>query len=93
MPRHAASLRSMSLKSAALKSAPAALALALIVLDPLPAPAKAPAAHLSAALLGDYTTGTVLDRAGTYDGGSRRCGWVRRYDAYGNYTGKVRNCS
>ena len=24
--------------------------------------------------------------------GYRRCGWVRQFDAYGNYIGRVRNC-
>jgi len=24
---------------------------------------------------------------GYYDGGYRRCGWVRQFDAYGNYIG------
>ncbi|HEX7883161.1 MAG TPA: hypothetical protein VF499_10535 [Afipia sp.] len=28
-----------------------------------------------------------------YDGyGYRRCGWVRQFDAYGNYIGRVRSC-
>ena len=26
------------------------------------------------------------------DYGYRRCGWVRQFDAYGNYIGRVRNC-
>ena len=29
--------------------------------------------------------------ATTYDG-YRRCGWVRQFDAYGNYIGRVRTC-
>ena len=24
--------------------------------------------------------------------GYRRCGWVRQFDAYGNYIGRVRSC-
>ena len=27
-----------------------------------------------------------------YDYGYRRCGWVRQFDAYGNYIGRVRSC-
>ena len=27
------------------------------------------------------------------DYGYRRCGWVRRYDAFGNYLGRVRTCA
>jgi hypothetical protein len=25
--------------------------------------------------------------------GYRRCGWVRQFDAYGNYVGRIRTCS
>lgn len=28
----------------------------------------------------------------TDDYGYRRCGWVRQFDAYGNYIGRVRSC-
>jgi hypothetical protein len=28
-----------------------------------------------------------------YGGGYRRCGWVRQFDAYGNYMGRVRTCN
>ncbi|HEY0235161.1 MAG TPA: hypothetical protein VGC86_08930 [Afipia sp.] len=27
------------------------------------------------------------------DYGPRRCGWVRQFDAYGNYIGRVRSCA
>ncbi|MES2751388.1 MAG: hypothetical protein V4661_08460 [Pseudomonadota bacterium] len=27
-----------------------------------------------------------------YGYGYRRCGWVRQFDAYGNYIGRVRSC-
>jgi hypothetical protein len=30
---------------------------------------------------------------GYYDDGYRRCGWVRQFDAYGNYLGRVRTCN
>ena len=30
---------------------------------------------------------------GYYDGGYRRCGFVRQFDAYGNYIGRVRTCN
>lgn len=30
--------------------------------------------------------------AGDYYG-YRRCGWVRQFDAYGNYIGRVRSCA
>ena len=28
-----------------------------------------------------------------YDGGYRQCGWVRQFDAYGNYVGRARVCN
>jgi hypothetical protein len=28
-----------------------------------------------------------------YEGGYRQCGWVRQFDAYGNYVGSVRACN
>lgn len=28
-----------------------------------------------------------------YGYGYRRCGWVRQFDAYGNYIGRVRTCN
>jgi len=28
-----------------------------------------------------------------YGGGYRRCGWVRQFDAYGNFIGRVRTCN
>lgn len=28
-----------------------------------------------------------------YVDGFRRCGWVRQFDAYGNYIGRVRSCA
>jgi hypothetical protein len=30
---------------------------------------------------------------GYYYGGYRTCGWVRQFDAYGNYIGRVRTCN
>ena len=34
----------------------------------------------------------AANNAYAYDAGYRRCGWVRQFDAYGNYTGRVRTC-
>ena len=30
---------------------------------------------------------------GYYYDGYRRCGWVRQFDAFGNYMGRVRTCN
>ena len=32
-------------------------------------------------------------RDGYYDVGYRRCGWIRQFDAYGNFIGRVRTCN
>ncbi|MGL5168512.1 MAG: hypothetical protein ACRC9K_21730 [Afipia sp.] len=35
----------------------------------------------------------AANNAYAYDGyGYRRCAWVRQFDAYGNYIGRVRSC-
>ena len=34
----------------------------------------------------------AANNAYAYDAGYRRCGWVRQFDAYGNYIGRVRTC-
>ena len=33
-----------------------------------------------------------LSNDGYYYDGYRRCGWVRQFDAFGNYIGRVRTC-
>jgi len=44
-------------------------------------------ALFGAALAGSaYATPVYVD-------GYRRCGWVRQFDAYGNYVGRVRTCA
>ncbi len=44
------------------------------------------------ALLGAAVAGSAY--AGpAYVADYRRCGWVRQFDAYGNYIGRVRTCS
>ena len=46
------------------------------------------------AIFGAAVIGTAIaaSNAGYYDGGYRRCGWVRQFDAFGNYIGRVRTC-
>ena len=38
-------------------------------------------------------TAAVAASNGPYYDGYRRCGWVRQFDAYGNYMGRVRTCN
>jgi hypothetical protein len=47
-------------------------------------------AILGAAIIG---TAAVAASNGPYYDGYRRCGWVRQFDAYGNYMGRVRTCN
>ena len=48
---------------------------------------------VGAGLVGAAIVGTAIAAGndGYYDG-YRRCGWVRQFDAYGNYMGRVRTC-
>ena len=49
------------------------------------------------AILGAAIVGTAVAASaandGYYYGGSRRCGWAPRYNAFGHYVGSVRVCS
>jgi hypothetical protein len=47
-------------------------------------------------LLGAAVVGSAIAASNDgyyYDDGYRRCVWVRQYDAYGNYIGRVRTCN
>ncbi|MEO8317963.1 MAG: hypothetical protein ABI561_06520 [Bradyrhizobium sp.] len=48
---------------------------------------------IGAGLVGAAIVGTAIAASndGYYDG-YRRCGWVRQFDAYGNYMGRIRTC-
>ena len=51
---------------------------------------------IGAGLLGAAVVGSAI--AASNDGyyyydGYRRCGWVRQFDAFGNYVGRVRTCN
>jgi hypothetical protein len=64
-----------------------------------PAQAKGPGLGfgIAAGIVGAAVVGTAIaaDQAGYYDNGYgyRRCGWVRQFDAYGNYVGRIRSCN
>ena len=49
---------------------------------------------VGAGLVGAAIVGSAIAASndGYYEGGYRRCGWVRQFDAYGNYIGRVRSC-
>jgi hypothetical protein len=49
---------------------------------------------LGAGLLGAAVVGSAIAaNDGYYYDGYRRCGWVRQFDVYGNYLGRVRTCN
>ena len=50
---------------------------------------------LGAGLVGAAVVGSAIAASndGYYYGGYRHCGWVRQFDAYGNYIGRVRTCN
>lgn len=52
---------------------------------------------IAAGVIGAAAVGTAIAAGspGYYYGGYgyRRCGWVRQFDAYGNYIGRVRTCT
>jgi hypothetical protein len=50
---------------------------------------------VGAGLVGAAIVGSAIAASNDgyyYGGGYRRCGWVRQFDAYGNYMGRVRSC-
>jgi hypothetical protein len=49
---------------------------------------------VGAGLVGAAIVGSAIAASndGYYYDGYRRCGWVRQFDAYGNYIGRVRSC-
>jgi hypothetical protein len=49
---------------------------------------------IGAGLVGAAIVGSAIAaNDGNYYDGYRRCGWVRQFDAYGNYIGRVRTCN
>ena len=63
-------------------------------------PAEAHGFHpgwgIGAGLVGAAIVGSAIAASQPYayddDYGYRRCTWVRQFDAFGNYVGRVRNC-
>jgi hypothetical protein len=94
----------MSIKTKIAALALAALATAgTIASTTQPAEAKGPGLGfgIAAGVIGAAVVGSAIaaDQAGYYDNGYgygygyRRCGWVRQFDGYGNYMGRVRTCN
>jgi hypothetical protein len=54
-----------------------------------------PGLGFGAAVLGAAVVGSAIAASNGpyYDGyGYRRCGWVRQYNAYGDFIGRIRTC-
>ncbi len=89
----------MSIKTKIAALAVAALALTGSVASTT-APAEAHGFHhgwgIGAGLLGAAVVGSAIAASNPYPyyyyDGYHRCGWVRRFDAFGNYIGTVRSC-
>jgi hypothetical protein len=48
---------------------------------------------IGAGLLGAAVVGSAIAASNPYYyDGYQRCGWVRQFDAFGNYVGRVRSC-
>ncbi len=89
----------MSIKTRIAALAVAALAVTGSVASTT-APAEAHGFHhgwgIGAGLLGAAVVGSAIAASNSYPysyyDGYHRCGWVRRFDAFGNYIGTGRSC-
>jgi hypothetical protein len=85
----------MSIKSGIAAFAVAALAVTGSMVSTTQAEAKGLGWGIGAGLVGAAIVGSAIAASsdGYYEDGYRRCGWVRQFDAYGNYVGRVRTCN
>src|SRR4029078_8769314 len=85
---------SMSIKTKFAALALAALAVTGTIASTTQAQAKPLHWALGAGLVGAAIVGSAIAASndGYYYDGYRRCGFVRQFDAYGNYIGRVRHC-
>ena len=60
-----------------------------------PAEARGFGWGIGGALIGAAAVGSAIAASsdGYYYDGYRHCAWVRQFDAYGNYMGRVRSCN
>ena len=84
----------MSLKTKIVALAVAAIAATGSVASTV-SPAEAHGFHpgwgIGAGLVGAAIVGSAIAASNPYYG-YHRCGWVRQFDAFGNYIGTVRSC-
>ena len=83
----------MSIKSRMAALTLVALAVTGTVASTSQAEAKGFGWGIGAGLIGAAVVGSAIAANDGYYYGYRRCGWVRQFDAYGNYIGRVRTCN
>jgi hypothetical protein len=84
----------MSIKSKIAALALATLAVTGSMASTTRAEAKGLGWGIGAGLVGAAIVGSAIAaNDGYYYDGYRRCGWVRQFDVYGNYMGRVRTCN
>src|ERR1700730_2378214 len=84
----------MSIKSKIAALARATLAVTGSMASTTRAEAKGLGWGIGAGLVGAAIVGSAIAaNDGYYHDSYRRCGWVRQFDAYGNYMGRVRTCN
>jgi hypothetical protein len=102
LPQYADGDIPMSTKLTSIKIKFAAVALAALTLTGGLAATSRPAEArgfglglgIAAGVVGAAAVGAAVANGPYYNGNVyRRCGWVRQYDAYGNYVGRVRTCN
>ncbi len=85
----------MSIKTKIAALALATLAVAGTIASTTQAEARGRGWGIGAGLLGAAVVGSAIAASndGYYYDSYRRCGWVRQFDAFGNYVGRVRTCN
>ncbi len=85
----------MSIKSKIAAFALVALTVAGTMTSSQQAQAKGPGIGfgIAAGVVGAAVVGSAIAANNGYYGYGYRCGWVRQYDGYGNYVGRVRTCN
>jgi hypothetical protein len=87
----------MSIKTRIAAAALAALAVTgTIASTTQSAEAKGLGWGIGAAVVGAAVVGSAIAASNDgyyYDNGYRRCVWVRQYNSYGDYIGRVRSCN
>ncbi len=85
----------MSIKTRIAALALATLAVTGSIASTSQAEAKGLGWGIGAGLVGAAVVGSAIAASnnGYYYDGYRRCGWVRQFDAFGNYIGRVRACN